>query len=239
MWVFNEPAVRCVFQCCSTVYWRDLNRQSKDNREEKKHQPPALCTLWQIKKAAVIDKAKPCPCGIAECGFGFNHICLMESEKAKNPMKMFFWLLLPPQTSLGQLIKRPGLPGYCLCIWLTGLCQLFILAFKQCDHTVEGKQGIGSNHLMSHKTDISGPLLGLKQTNGEPASMLKCEINIHILLTLFFPCIHLWHHPILIKRHIKLNFLTSVAWTTLKCYLFMLIIWWLLQAPGSYNLGDN
>lgn len=216
MWVFNEPAVRCVFQCCSTVYWRDLNRQSKDNREEKKHQPPALCTLWQIKKAAIIDKAKPCPRGIAECGFGFNHICLTESEKAKNPMKMFFWLLLP-QTSLGQLIKRPGLPGYCLCIWLTGLCQLFILAFKQHDHTVEGKQGIGSNHLMSHKTDISGPLLGLKQTNGEPASftgtdphhhthtcfnltlsyssifsvitMLKCEINIHILLTLFFPCI--------------------------------------------------
>lgn len=89
MWVFNEPAVRCVFRCCSTVCWGDLNRQSKDNRKEKK--TPATSTLHNLanKKAAVIDKAKPCPCSIAECGFDFNQICSVESEKAKYPWKCF------------------------------------------------------------------------------------------------------------------------------------------------------
>lgn len=38
--------------------------------------------------------------------------------------------LLLPQTSLSRLIKQHGLPGYCLCIWLTGLCRPFNLRSK-------------------------------------------------------------------------------------------------------------
>lgn len=85
------------------------------------HQPPALCTIWKIKKAAVIDQPKLCPCGTAECGFDFNQIYLRESEKAQNPVKIFFGLCCcsfcwPPQASLTRLIKRP-LPA-----WLLSLC---------------------------------------------------------------------------------------------------------------------
>lgn len=161
MWVFNEPAVGCVFHCCSTVCWGDLNRQSKDNREEKN--PPGTSTLHNLanKKAAVIDKARPCPWSTAEYGFDLNQICFTESQKAKSPLKTFFWLCCCQKTSLRRLLKQPG---YCLCVWSTGLCQLFNQRSQQHDHTVVGKQGIGSHRLTSRRTDVGRPLLGSKQT---------------------------------------------------------------------------
>lgn len=128
MWVFNEPAVRCVFRCCSTVCWGDLNRQSKDNRKEKKHQPPALCTTWQIKKLLLLTRWSRVPVALLSVDLTLIKSALRSQKKPNIQENVFLNLLLQfllmPQTSLSRLIKQPGLPGYCLCIWWTGLCQL-------------------------------------------------------------------------------------------------------------------
>lgn len=106
-------------RCCSTVCWGDPNHQSKDNRDKKEnHQPPALCTIWQIiykkKKLLLLSRWSRIPAALPSVDW--TQICFTESEKT------FVWLfltqllqfLLLPQTSLGGLIKQPGLPGYCL-----------------------------------------------------------------------------------------------------------------------------
>lgn len=182
-------------------------------------------------------------------------------------LNLLLQFLLPPQTNLSRLIKQPGLPGYCLCIWRTGLCQLStcppnntttpLLPNKAPVPTVWCPAGPTSAGLCSgwsrrtvtlhhplaptqhHHTHIYASIVPWHSFIFSVITMSVCEIKIHILLTLFHPCTHLWHHPVLIKQHIKLHFLTSAAWTTLECYLFVLISWWLLQAPDGQNLGDN
>lgn len=162
MYIFNEPTVVGISQCCSTVCWRDLNSQ----RQGGKKTPAASSFHNLAKKAALVDKAK-----LWQCSWIWIWLCstllyiVKNNNNKKKTLKVVLWLLLQflllPQTSLSRLIKQPGLPGYCLCIWLTGLCQPLNMPSKQRDHTVVGKQAIGSSCLRFCRTVVSGLLLRL------------------------------------------------------------------------------
>lgn len=163
MYIFNEPTVVGISQCCSTVCWRDLNSQRQGGKNTSRQHAPHSGK----KKAALVDKAKLWQCSAAEYGFDYTQLFFISSEiiTIKNTQSGFMTpllqFLLLPQTSLSRLIKQPGLPGYCLCIWLTGLCQPFNLPSKQHDHTAVSIQAIGSNCLTFCRTVVSGLLLGL------------------------------------------------------------------------------
>lgn len=140
---------------------------------------------------------------------------IVENNNNKNTQSGFMTpllqFLLLPQTSLSRLIKQPGLLGYCLCIWLTGLCQPFNLPSKQHDHTVVSIQAIGSNSLTFCRTVVSGLLLGLTfQLAGGLASSAS------------------------IGPHHTDSRLMGLHWFLkhLKCYLLMQILQVAITGPG-------
>lgn len=104
--------------------------------------------------------------------------------------------------------------------------------------------------------------LALKQTDSDPASAHRKHICSNLTLAYrqlnirSYSKVYLWNkhsysshiissrHPSVtssrsLKPHLKLHFLTSASWTSLKSYLFMLIRWWLLQAPVGHNPDDT